>query len=242
MTPADGLQRHRPGAAALPDEPPFWRDPPRLALLSAGALLGVGSLIPWAVGHDGVGLPMDYRATQATGEGVVMLAGAVLLVFLARDRLMWETSSRLVQLLPVLVALFVGALSLSVENYAAQRIEEWQLRGGAGELTVARYLVLGGMALAVSAVLWLERRRSADVRQHTRSLIGELGITRWSALTVLITLLFGVAGASLSAIAIMISTGIEGLLPAVFLGIFGLFGGIAVGVRFARWLERVSGR
>jgi hypothetical protein len=185
---------------------------------------------------------MDYRATQATGEGVVMIAGAVLLVFLARDRLMWETSSRLVQLLPVLVALFIGALSLSVENYAAQRIEEWQLRGGGGDFTVARYLVLGGMALAVFAVLWLERKRSTHVRQDTRSLVGELGLTRWSALTALIALLFGLAGASLAAIGIMLSTGIEGLLPAVFLGIFGLFGGIAVGVRFARWLERASGR
>jgi hypothetical protein len=242
LTPVDSLRWHRRNATALPPEPPLWRDLPRLALLGAAGLMVTGSLIPWAAGQDGIGRPADYRATQVTGEGVVMIAGALLLVFLTRNRLIWETSSRLVQLLPLLVALLSGAMWLSVENYAAQHIEGWQERGGSGELTSARYLVLGGMALAAFAVAWLERRRSPDIRRHTRSLITELGVTRWSALTALLALVFGAAGSALAAIGVIFLTGIEGMLPAIFLGVFGLFGGIAVGVRLAGWVERLSRR
>ncbi|HWH36536.1 MAG TPA: hypothetical protein VNT28_01990 [Candidatus Limnocylindrales bacterium] len=242
-TPIERLEWHRREAAALPHEPPLWRDPARLALVGSALLFIIGSLIPWATGTDGAGRDVAYHATAATGEGVVIIGAALLLVFLAHNRLMWETSSRLLQLLPLVVALLAAALWLSIENYAGQHMVDWeQLRGGDAALTVARYLYLAGIGLIVFSVAWLERQRPDDVRRHTRPLLAEIGVNRWSAISVVLTVLFGAAGASLAILSIIFVSGLEGLLPAVFLGIFGLFGGIAMGARLARWVERTARR
>lgn len=233
------LNRHDPRRVPVDHEvdPPLTRDPARLALLASAALLALGSLVSWAVGADSVGHPADYRATAGTGEGVVLIAGAGLLVFLARDRLLWETSSRTVQVLPVLVALISVAMWIGVENFAGQMIDDWQRRGGTGELTNARYLVLAGIGLAVFAFAWIEWKRPEHVRRRMRPLLAEWGVTRWSAAAIAMALAFGALGASLSIVAIIYLAGIEGILPAVILGVFGLFGGIAAGMRLARWLE-----
>ena len=233
------IERHdwRRSGSLPPPDPPLVRDVARLALLGAAALMAVGSLIPWAIGFDGVGRVEDFRATARSGEGVVLIASALFLVFLARNRLLWETASRTVQLLPVLVALLSGAMWLGVEHYARQMIAEWELRGGGGELTFARYMVLAAIGLVLFVVAWIEWKRPADVRQRMRPLVVELGLTRWSAVAIALPLVFGALGASLSTLAIVHLAGIEGMLPAVILGVFGLFGGIALGVRVAGWLE-----
>jgi len=225
-----------------PPDPPIYLDLPRVALVAAALLLAAGSLIPWAVGADAMGRPLDYRATEGTGEGVVLIGAGVLLLFLARDRLMWETASRTVQYLPIIVVLLGAAMWIGVENYAGQMIDGWRRNSGTGELTIARYLVLGGMGLAVLAFGWLEWKRPAEVRARMRPLVVELGLTRWSAASVVLALIFGALGSVLSVLAILSLAGMQGMLPAIILGVFGMFGGIAVGSLVSRWLESRLGR
>jgi hypothetical protein len=224
-------------AAPLPDDPPVWRDPGRLIFIGAAACLAVSSLIPWAVGIDPAGRPDTFRATQGTGEGVLLIATGVMLLLLARDRTMYETTNRIVQLLPVLAGLLCIAMWLGADHYARVMIEYWSRGGGTGELTNARYISAAGIAGLGLGTAWFELRRPAAVRQRTRPLREELGITRWSAAAMVAATLGGLLGALLAVVISILAVGVEGILVAVLMAVFGLFLGIAIGLALEGWVE-----
>jgi len=220
-------------------DPPLWRDPPRLMLVVAAIGVTVGSIMPWAEGTGLAARQESFRATQGTGEGVFLIAGALLLAFLARNRFLWETASRAVQLLPLAVGAVSVVMWIGAEHYAGQRIAEWTSMGGSGQLTTARYVVAGSIGLIFLAFLYLERKRSPAVRARTRPLWVEWGLSRWSLVMVGSTLVCGAAGAIIGVvIGILVADAF--VLVAVILGVFGLFIGIGAGVLVARQIERLA--
>lgn len=225
-------------AAPVPDDPPLWRDPGRLIYIVAAVCLVVSSLIPWAIGVDPAGRADSFRATQGTGEGVLLIATGVMLLLLARNRTMYETTNRIVQLLPLLVGLMCIAMRIGADHYARVLIEYWSRGGGSGEMTNARYISAAGIAGVGLGTAWFEVRRPAAVRQRTRPLLVELGVTRWSAASLVAATVGGVVGTVLAVVLSILALGVEGILLAVLLGVFGLFLGIGIGLMIESWVER----
>ncbi len=224
--------------APVPEDPPLWRDPGRLLYIASAICLVVGSLIPWAVGVDPTGREDSYRATQGTGEGVMLIATAVVLILLARDRTMYESTNRIIQLLPLLFILLCVSMWIGAEHYARVMIEFWSRGGGHGELTGARYIVAAGIVGAGLGTVWFEFTRPAQTRQRTQPLLVELGVTRWSAASAVAAFIGGVVGALVAIVLSVLALGIEAILFAVILAVFGLFIGVGVGLAVVGWLER----
>jgi hypothetical protein len=222
---------------SVPDDPPLWRDLARLLFLLAAVCLIVGNLMPWAVGLDPVGRPDAYRSTQGTAEGVMLIAFGILLLFLARDRTMWETTSRSLQLLPLLLICVGSIMWLGADFYSRMMIEDWVRGGGSGSQTSARLVVAAGLVALAVAFGWLEWRRPARVKARTPSLIVEWGVTRWSATAVAVCLVLGVLGAVIGVVLPALFLGAEVMALAVFLAVFGLFIGIGLGLLLVRRLE-----
>jgi hypothetical protein len=239
--PTQKLGWRPPPAVHIP-EVPFWRDVPRMALLLAAICLLLGSLLPWAEGREPLRGAVSFRATQGLGEGVVLVAGAILLLFLARGRDMWESTSRTLQLLPLGFALIGIAMWLGIDNHAQINIRDWTRRGGSGELTNVRYVAAMGLALTLIATTWLEWHRPRAVKQVTGSLAQEWGLTRATGVTIVSAIAFGLLGAGVGVLAMVFLLGMEAILLSLILGVFGLFGGIAVGVRFADLLRSLRRR
>lgn len=211
-------------------------------LLTAAVLYVIGSVVSWAEGSGPTGRPMSYRATQGTGEGVFLIAGGLLLAILARNRLLWETTSRSVQLLPLMVAAVGVAMWLGAEHFAGQYIADWVSRGGDGQLTIARYLVGGAIILTAVAFAYLERKRPLDVRAGTQPLWIEWGLTRWSVAVIAAASVMGAIGAAVGVLAGIVFASAEFVLVAVLAGVFGLFIGIGLGVVLVRELEALAQR
>lgn len=222
---------------ALPDDPPLWRDPGRLIYLVAAICLVAGSLMDWAVGLDPAGRPDSFRATQGTGEGVLLIATGVMLLLLARNRTMYETTNRIVQLVPLLVGLICVAMWIGADHYARVTIEYWTRGGGYGELTNARYIAAFGIAGIGVGTAWFELRRPAAVRRRTRPLLVEMGVTRWSAASLLAATFFGLVGTIVAVVLGILALGVEAVLVTVFLAVFGLFIGVGIGLALIGWLE-----
>ncbi|MDP8905534.1 MAG: hypothetical protein M3N29_09550 [Chloroflexota bacterium] len=227
-TPLDRLDWRRPAPAVA--EPPLWRDPPRLLLLLAAVGMIGGSVMPWATGTGPAGRLESYRATQGTGEGVLLIAGALVLAYLARDRALWESASRTVQLLPLLVALVGASMWIGAEHFARLSIDEWVRNGYSGDYTAARYVVAGAVVLVLVAFIWFELNRPADVRRRTRALWVEWGITAWSLGKIAAAIVLGGIGAALGLAVGLLVLGAELIIIAVILAVFGLFGGIGLAV------------
>lgn len=218
-----------------PPDPPFLRDPARLLLAFAAFGMIVGCLLPWAVGTDGMGRPDAHRPTMGTAEGVWIIGGGITLAFLARGRLIWETTSRLLQLLPLAIAALSAIMWVGASYQAGQAIVTWTRRGGGGETTPVPLLALAGIVAAFAAAGWLERRRPADVRAATRGLAAELGFTRRSAGKIGLTLVLGLCGAAAGiAVGVVIGGPLREMsgatLLAIILAVFGLFIGIGLGI------------
>jgi len=240
--PLNELNWWRRGPADMPDDPPIWRDPPRLLFVAGAVCLIVGSLMPWAVGLDPVARPDSYRPTQGTAEGVLLIAFGVLLLFLARNRIMWETTSRSLQLLPLLLVLVSISMWLGADFYSRQVIEEWVRGGGSGAQTNAPLIVAAGIGAVALAFGWLEWRRPSGVKAQTRPLIAEWGISRWSATAVAVAFGLGLLGAALGVILPALFLGAESMALAVFLAVFGLFIGIGLGLWLVSQLESLAQR
>jgi hypothetical protein len=228
--PIQKLGWRPPPTVEAPDVP-FWRDVPRVAFLLAAICLLLGSLLPWAEGSEPLRGPVSFRSTQGLGEGVVLIAGAILLLFLARGRVMWESTSRTLQLLPLGFALVGIAMWLGIDNYAQLHVRDWARRGGSGELTNIRYVAAMGLTLTIIGIAWLEWHRPKAIKQATGSLAQEWGLTRASSVTIGSAIAFGLLGAGLGVLAMVFLLGMEAILLALIVGIFGLFAGIALGVR-----------
>ena len=226
----------------VPDDPPLWRDPGRLLLLGAAICLLLGNLIPWAVGLDPVARPAAYRSTEGTAEGVLLLAFGILLALLVRDRLMWDTTSRSMQLLPLLVALVSVAMWIGADFYSRQAIDEWVRGGGSGSQTNAPAIVAAGIAATALGFVWFELRRLPTVRARTRPLWVEWGLTRWSAASVAAAFLLGAGCAALALAVGLLFLGAESIIVAVILAVFGLFIGIGLGLALVRRLESKARR
>ena len=237
--PLNQLDWHRRGPEPLPERP-LWRDPARLLFLSAAILLVLGALLPWAVGLDAVGRPDSYRPTQGTAEGVFFIAAALLMVYLARNDGTWTSTSRSLQLLPVLVAAVCVAMWIGADTYAQAVIDNWVRGGGSGAKTTAPLVAAAGIAAILLATLVLEVWRPAAVRARTEGLLREWGISRWTAAAIGAALLLGALGAALALALSMLVFDAETMVLGVFLAVFGLFIGIGSGLWLVHRLESAA--
>ena len=216
---------------------PLWREPYRLLLLAAAIGLVATSLLPWATGTDALGRPDSYRPTQATGEGVWLIGFGVLLAFVASGNWLMETTSRSLQLLPLVIGLASAAMWISAERYSREIVAGWIDRGGSGEQTLMPWLCAAAIVAIGLAFAWLELKRPAAVRRQTTGLRKEWGLTRWSAVSILIAVGLAVLGAVVALGVALAVLGSLGVVVAIVLAGLGLLVGVNVGLAISRWLE-----
>jgi ABC-type multidrug transport system permease subunit len=194
------------------------------------------------LGTDALGRPDSYRPTQATGEGVWLIAFGILLAFVASGNWLMETTSRSLQLLPLLVGLASAAMWISAERYSREIIAEWIDSGGSGEQTLMPWVCAAAIAAIGVAFAWLELKRPAYVRQRTQGLVTEWGLTRWSAVGILVAGGLAILGAIVALLVTIAIFGSVGVIVAVVLSGFGLLLGLNTGLFIARRLEARSAK
>jgi hypothetical protein len=212
-------------------------DPGRIVLIGAAVALFLGGILPWAQGTDPGGHPVSYTPQEALAEGYIMLVLALVLVVLARIRLLVESTSRTVQLLPIVIAVVAVAMWLGADRTSLLRIAEWTSGGGSGAHTIWRLVTLGSIAAMVVGTLWLDRTRPADIRADTRGLIAEWKPSRVGTVEALVAGSLGFVGAALGAILTIAALGPNGAIFAVFVTLFGMAAGISAGLGISRWFR-----
>lgn len=231
MTLAD--RRRLPGRSLL-------REPGRGLLVAGGLLLVVAALMPWAEGRNAGGAPLLVRPTEGLGEGVYMLFGGLLLIALGVTRLIVETTNRLIQLLPPAVTVVAAAMWLNANGLSLRAIASWEIAGGSGAQTMAPWIAAAGVGVTALAALVLELRRPEEIKRETASLGGELGINRRGVVGVLIAAAMGLLGGVVALGATVALFGIQGVLPGMILGVFGVLVGLTIGSRIARRLNATA--
>lgn len=212
-------------------------DPGRILLMGAAVGLLLGGLMPWAEGRDPAGLPVAYTPQQALAEGYIMIVLALALAVLARSRVLVESKSRTVQLLPLALAFIAAAMWLGAERTSLIYIEDWTSGGGHGTQTFWRLLTLVAIVAIVAGTLWLDRTRPADVRAQTRPLSAEWRPSRVGVLEALAAGVLGVVGAVLGGALTFAALGANGSFFAVFITLVGMAAGISAGLGIVRWFR-----
>jgi hypothetical protein len=227
----------QPQPAAAERERGLRDDPGRILLLLAAVGLLLGGLMPWAEGKDPAGLPIAYTAQQGLAEGYLMLVCALVLAVLASRRLLVESTSRTVQLIPLAVAVVAVTMWLGAERTSLLRIEEWASGGGFGVQTVWRVVTAVAIVGIIAGTVWLEFTRPADIRASTRGLIAEWRPSRVGFIEALVAGALGIAGALVGGAVTIGALGPNGSIFAVFVSLVGMAVGISVGLGIVRWVN-----
>jgi hypothetical protein len=211
-------------------------DPGRIVLLIAAVGLVLGGLMPWAEGRDPAGFPVAYTPQAGLAEGYLLLVSALILAILASGRVLVESGSRTVQLLPLAVAVVALAMWLGADRTSLMHIEEWTSGGGFGAQTVWRVLTAGAIVAIVAGTIWLEFTRPAEVRGRTRGLVAEWRPSRVGLTEAVVAGVFGIAGALIGGALTIVALGPNGSIFAVFVSLVGMAAGISAGVGIVRWV------
>lgn len=212
-------------------------DPGRIVLLAASVVLFFGGIMPWAEGRTPAGLPVAYTPQQALAEGYILLVVALLLAVIARARLLVESTSRTVQLLPLGLATVAIAMWLGADRTANLYIADWTNGGGSGAQTFWRLLTAGAIAAIVAGTFWLELTRPAEIKAQTRSLLAEWRPSRVGLTEALVSGTLGIAVALIGGALTIYALGPNGAIFAVFVTLLGMAAGISAGLGIARWFR-----
>ena len=202
-----------------------WRDPIRMGLLAAGAILLVGAPLPWLnatvpfhgdVSTNGFDLPGDGAITFSIGLGLLVLG--------------WFATGTASRVPPVVLApllLGLATLSLTYTGYRLNEQEAIRIANGGGESSDGIGLAVTGfggvLAALVGAVHIVRAGRSVDYRPR---------ISRATALRVVAGTL-GAMGTVVAIIAAAPDTGGAANAGAVtfllmFGGLFGAYAGVGL--------------
>ena len=213
----------------------FLLTPARIVVGVGSALSIVAGLRPWAEGlapgHTGIE-PVFFSGLGGAGDGLVLIVVSLAVGLLTLHRTPATSRVRSVRLAPAILVVLAALTWVNGYRAALAAIEDWERRGGHGDIGVGLWQAALGIVLMAAGTLWLlpevirwERRTDdpsdlVTVRRHdvAVALAGAVG-----------TLVGGVAGVTL-ALAITGPT-IVGMiaLGAVFGGMLGLYGGAAIG-------------
>ena len=210
-------------------------DAARVVLLLAALALFLGGLLPWAEGIDATGHAVSYTPQAGLAEGYVMMVVALILAALSRGRVLLETTSRTVQLVPLALAVVAGAMWLGADRASLEDISLWQAGGGTGAQTAWRLVTGAAIAGIVTGTIWLDFARPADVRARTSGLIAEWRVSRVGFAEAVAAAVLGFGGAIASGAVTIIALGPNGAIFAVFVTLFGMAAGISAGLGIVRW-------
>jgi hypothetical protein len=199
--------------------------------------LFLGGILPWAQGTDPSGHAVSYTPQEALAEGYIMIVLALALAVIAWIRLLVESTSRTVQLVPIAMAVVALAMWSGADRTSLLRLAEWTSGGGSGAQTIWRLVTLGAIAAMVAGTIWLDRTRPADIKEATRGLIAEWKPSRVGTVEALLAGALGFVGAALGAILTIAALGPNGAIFAVFVTLFGMAAGISAGLGIARWFR-----
>jgi hypothetical protein len=176
--------RSSPIRSTAPWYNPSMRDVPRrigrrrtdnLVLLSGGAIVAVGSVMPWIQGSTRLNGTVDWSGLDDTGEGLMLIAIALAVAAWVRWRepLERELTPR-VRFFPLVVAV-AGALLWLIAAQKMLYLSWWDLEVGArpqlGLLVTALGLgvMIAGGWLAATDPAAVARARDAKKREERRS-------------------------------------------------------------------------
>ena len=206
-------------------------------MLISAVLLLAGAFLPWASGLDPLQKPIAYTAQEGLADGFLLMVLAFALAFMAGTRLLVQTTSRTVQLLPLALAVVALAMWIGADRASLAAIKSWEDLGGRGDQTIIRVTTGLGIMLIVAGVVWLEFTRPKEVKAATRGLRDEWRISRVSVLEAIVAGTLAIIFAVTFGVATIAAIGGNGAVFAVFTTLIGMAVGISVGLGLVRWVR-----
>jgi hypothetical protein len=215
----------------------FRDDPGRIVLLISAVLLFAGAFLPWASGLDPLQKPIAYTAQEGLADGFILMVLALMLAVMAGTRLLVETTSRTVQLLPLGLAVVALAMWIGADRASLAAIKDWETLGGQGDQTLIRTTTALAIGLIVVGVLWLEVTRPQAIKAATHGLRDEWRISRVSLVEGIVAAILAVIFAVAFGVATIAAVGPNGAFFAVFSTLIGMAVGISIGLGLVRWIR-----
>jgi hypothetical protein len=212
-------------------------DPGRILILISALLLLAGAFLPWAEGLDPLQHPITYTAREGLADGVILLVVAAILAIMGGSRMLVETTSRTVQLLPLGLAVVAAAMWIGADRASQAAIKGWEILGGRGDQTLIRYTTALGIAPIVAGVLWLEVTRPKHVKEATHGLRQEWRVSGTTLLEAIVAGILALTFAIIFGVATIAAIGPYGAVFAVFTSLIGMAVGISVGLGLVRWFR-----
>lgn len=226
-----------PHSPAAKPERGLRDDPGRIVLLAACAGMIISAFPPWAEGIHPAGFPISYSPQEYLAEGFVIFLLAIILAVLAWGHWLVESTSRTVQLLPVVIAVIAAAMWIGADRVSTLLIEQWTDGGGSGAHTIWRLVSAASIVTILVGTVLLEASRPAEMKAQTRGLIAEWRPSRVGFSAGLLAAALGIGFAIVGAVITLAVVGGNGAIFAVFVSLFGMAAGISVGLGISRWIR-----
>ncbi|MBI3750183.1 MAG: hypothetical protein HY263_00795 [Chloroflexi bacterium] len=148
--------------------PHALKDPVRLALVVAGVLLLVGSLLSWiAVFLPGHGWS-EVSSFERAGDGAIILELGLIIAVLAWADRVSESRQPIAVVLPLILALAAVLVMKLGWDQAQEYLDSLKNGGGHGYMLPGFWIALGGAGLAVAGAAAAVIRARKEVRFEVR--------------------------------------------------------------------------
>jgi hypothetical protein len=139
--------------------PPLWHEPVRGAMALAAAVTIIGAFLPFATGHipdaRGMPRPVSWSGFDGSADGGILLAIALIAVYVAVHRGIAESAATLAVLAPFLVGLFAAFTTLNAHREASAAVAGWERSNGEGSLGPGMLLALVSAPVLFGTGAWL---------------------------------------------------------------------------------------
>ncbi|HEY7737366.1 MAG TPA: hypothetical protein VH813_11275 [Candidatus Limnocylindrales bacterium] len=149
--------------AARDHGPSIFRQPARFLVLAGAIAALAGSPWTWAYPID-LPLEIPYTGLAETSDGFLIGLAAVIMLVLATSRSAATSTTRAVQMLPVIVGSAVVLLAVGAVQTAERHIAHWEHLGGSGAIHPWLTMIVVGSAMMALGGAWISLRDSRRYR------------------------------------------------------------------------------
>lgn len=215
---------------------PLWREPIRLVLLAATAVVAVTTNLPW-LHQEGIGIELVLTGNSGLADGTLLTVVAIATSVLITNRDAAGSRTWLLRWLPAILGVVGLLLVLSAARNMELQIQIWRRYGATGVYEPGFFVfVVAGIVFGAIA-LWLGVRRGRA--RTTDGVPNERLVVRRSGLLTVLVSIAGVVVGTLIGGAVALGLDVDPAAVGVPLLALSVLGGAVGGVlasRIARML------
>jgi hypothetical protein len=152
----------KPEFRSVDTSPVPWRSPTRLGVGIGALVVVLASIPPWATGYAPPSGDVAFRGLEGAGDALILIVLALIAGGMTLNRAAANSSIRVVQLVPLVVAIVGALIWVIARTETRAAVDEWIRRGGTGHEEITIWVVGAGQLAVLALSTLLAARRWAE--------------------------------------------------------------------------------